>query len=70
MRQQSAKFANLTGRGTFAENIQQALDAEFVGSAGSRPQVVRALAREGVVMPEAVEQAELLWTFVGQVSVE
>lgn len=41
----------------------QALEAEFVGNAGNWPQAVRALAREGVVEPEAVEQTELLWAF-------
>ncbi|BDI06558.1 type II toxin-antitoxin system HipA family toxin YjjJ [Sphaerotilus microaerophilus] len=41
----------------------QALAAEFVGLAGNWPQVVRALAREGVVERQAVAQAELLWAF-------
>ncbi|WP_420106691.1 type II toxin-antitoxin system HipA family toxin YjjJ [Herbaspirillum huttiense] len=41
----------------------QALDAEFVGSAGNWPQVVRALAREGVVEHQAVTQSEVLWAF-------
>lgn len=41
----------------------QALDAEFVGSAGSWPLVVRALAREGVVEHQAVAQTEVLWAF-------
>ena len=41
----------------------QALDAEFAGTAGNWPQVVRALAREGVVEHGAVEQTEILWAF-------
>ncbi len=41
----------------------QALDAEFVGVAGHWPQVVRALAREGVVESQAVPQTEVLWAF-------
>ncbi len=41
----------------------QALDAEFVGVGGNWPQVVRALAREGVVERPAVEQTEVLWAF-------
>ncbi|WDZ98348.1 type II toxin-antitoxin system HipA family toxin YjjJ [Herbaspirillum sp. WKF16] len=40
-----------------------ALDAEFAGNAGNWPQVVRALAREGVVERQAVAQMELLWAF-------
>lgn len=41
----------------------QALDAEFAGTAGNWPQVVRALAREGVVERQAVEKTEILWAF-------
>lgn len=41
----------------------QALDAEFAGTAGNWPQVVRALAREGVVEHGAVAQTEVLWAF-------
>ncbi len=41
----------------------QALADEFVGMAGPWPQVVRALAREGVVAQQAVEQTEVLWAF-------
>lgn len=41
----------------------QALDAEFVGLAGNWPQVVRALAHEGVVQQQAVAQTEVLWAF-------
>lgn len=41
----------------------QALDAEFAGTGGQWPQVVRALAREGVVEHQAVEQTEMLWAF-------
>lgn len=41
----------------------QALDAEFAGLAGHWPQVVRALAREGVVERQALEQTEVLWAF-------
>lgn len=40
-----------------------ALDAEFVGSAGPWPGVVRALAREGIVHREAVAGTDLLWAF-------
>ena len=41
----------------------QALDAEFAGTAGPWPQVARALAKAGVVEPQAVEQTEILWAF-------
>lgn len=41
----------------------QALDAEFAGTASNWPQVVRALARAGVVEPQAVEPTEVLWAF-------
>lgn len=40
-----------------------ALDAEFVGSGGSWPQVVRALAGQGIVAREAVAGTDLLWAF-------
>jgi hypothetical protein len=40
-----------------------ALDAEFVGSGQTWPRVTQALARVGVVTPEALAQAELLWAF-------
>lgn len=41
----------------------QALDAEFAGTAGHWPQVVRALVRDGVVAHPALEQTEVLWAF-------
>lgn len=41
----------------------QALDAEFAGTAGNWPQVVRVLAREGVVERQALDQTEVLWAF-------
>lgn len=41
----------------------QALDAEFAGTAGQWPHVVRVLARGGVVEHQAVEQTEVLWAF-------
>lgn len=40
-----------------------ALDAEFAGSGGRWPEVARALAREQIIPPEAVEGACLLWAF-------
>ena len=40
-----------------------ALDAEFVGSASTWPQVVRALAKEGIVEPEAMVGTNVLWAF-------
>lgn len=40
-----------------------ALDAEFAGTAGNWPQVVRALARERVVEQRAIELTEVLWAF-------
>jgi hypothetical protein len=40
-----------------------ALDAEFVGSPGPWPGVVRALAARGIVRPEAVAGTDVLWAF-------
>ena len=40
-----------------------ALDAEFVGSANTWPHVARALAKEGIVHPEAVAGTDVLWAF-------
>ena len=40
-----------------------ALDAEFAGSGGHWPGVVRTLASEGVVQPQAVAGTDLLWAF-------
>ena len=42
----------------------QALDAEFVGNGnGSWPVIVQQLVNEGVVHPESLERARLLWAF-------
>ncbi|GKT21735.1 type II toxin-antitoxin system HipA family toxin YjjJ [Acidovorax sp. SUPP3334] len=40
-----------------------ALDAEFVGHGGRWPDIAQALARERIIVPEAVEGACLLWAF-------
>lgn len=39
------------------------LDAEFVGSGGSWPQVARALVAAGIVHEEAIPAVDLLWAF-------
>lgn len=40
-----------------------ALDAEFVGCGGRWPEIARALEREGVIAPQAMDRACLLWAF-------
>ncbi|MBS0451526.1 MAG: type II toxin-antitoxin system HipA family toxin YjjJ [Proteobacteria bacterium] len=40
-----------------------ALDAEFVGSASTWPHITRALADAGIVQPESVMGANVLWAF-------
>lgn len=57
------RFDRVGTLGRRALHSLAALDAEFVGSGGSWPEVARALAREQIIRPEAVDGAYLLWAF-------
>lgn len=57
------RFDRVGARGRRALHSLAALDAEFVGSGRRWPEVARALARQHVITPEAVEGACLLWAF-------
>lgn len=57
------RFDRVGPRGRRALHSLGALDAEFVGAGGSWPVVARKLAQEGVIRPEAVDGANLLWAF-------
>lgn len=57
------RFDRVGALGRRALHSLTALDLEFVGHSGRWPEMVAALAREGVVQPEAVDAAGLLWAF-------
>lgn len=57
------RFDRVGALGRRALHSLTALDAEFVGNSGRWPEMVGALAREGVVVSEAVDAAGLLWAF-------
>lgn len=57
------RFDRVGALGRRALHSLTALDAEFVGQSGRWPEMVAALAREGVVQPQAVDSAGLLWAF-------
>ena len=57
------RFDRVQAHGRRALLSFAALDAEFVGRGGSWPDIARALLREGVITPEAVESACVLWAF-------
>lgn len=57
------RFDRVGAFGRRALHSLTALDAQFVGRGGRWPEMVAALVREGVVQPEAVDAAGLLWAF-------
>lgn len=57
------RFDRVGALGRRALHSLAALDAQFVGSGGRWPEIIRALAREKVIVPEAVDGACLLWAF-------
>ncbi|WCM87404.1 type II toxin-antitoxin system HipA family toxin YjjJ [Acidovorax sp. NCPPB 3576] len=57
------RFDRVGGLGRRALHTLAALDAEFVGHGGRWPEIAQALARERIIVPEALEGACLLWAF-------
>ena len=57
------RFDRLGARGRRALHSFAALDAEFVGSGGNWPMIARALWKSGVITPQALDTACLLWAF-------
>lgn len=60
---QVERFDRVGERGRRTLHSLAALDAEYVGSGERWPIIVRALAQQRVVVPEAVRATELLWAF-------